>query len=403
MPTRRARGEGGLFRRNKGTPRETWVARIVFEDGTRKEVYAQTQAEAKHKLEELKRAAELGMAMRSPRQTVGQFLQDWLENAAKPKLRPRTFAGYRTIVNHYLVPHLGRIQLTKLTPQHVQAFQNKLLSTELDRGGGTVSPGTVINARRVLGRAMEQATHWGLIARNPVRLVDGPHLTRREIQPLDTEQARRLLAAVRGDRLEALYTVALALGLRRGEAMGLKWDDIDFATSTLYVQRSLQRGDHGLELVDVKTKKSRRAIPLPLVAIRALQKHRQRQDLEREKASMADLWVESGLVFTNLSGGPLDPEGASKSFQRVLQREGLPHQRFHDLRHACASLLLAQGLDLKVIQDILGHSTITITADLYAHVMMGAKRQAAAHMDAMLGTEPDDEEVAPVRLADIER
>lgn len=141
--------------------------------------------------------------------------------------------------------------------------------------------------------------------RGPVRLVDGPHLTRREIQPLDTEQARRLLAAVRGDRLEALYTVALALGLRRGEAMGLKWDDIDFATSTLDVQRSLQRGDNGLELVDVKTKKSRRAIPLPLVAIRALQKHRQRQDLEREKATMADVWVESGLVFTNLSGGPL--------------------------------------------------------------------------------------------------
>lgn len=235
MPKHRAHGKGALFRRNKGTSRESWVARIYYEDGTRKEVYAQTQAEARQKLEELKRAAALGMSMRSPRQTVGQFLQDWLENAAKPKLRPRTFAGYRTIVNHYLVPHLGRVQLTKLTPQHVQTFQSKLLSTELDRGGGAVSPVTVINARRVLGRAMEQATHWGLIARNPVRLVDGPHLTRREIQPLDTEQARRLLAAVRGDRLEALYTVALALGLGRGEAMGLKWVDIDFATSTLYV------------------------------------------------------------------------------------------------------------------------------------------------------------------------
>lgn len=233
--------------------------------------------------------------------------------------------------------------------------------------------------------------------------MDGPHLTRREIQPLDTEQARRLLAAVRGERLEALFTVALALGLRRGEALGLKWDDIDFATSTLYVQRSLQRGDHGLELVDVKTKKSRRAIPLPLVAIRALQKHRHRQDLERETASMAQLWVEHGLVFTNLTGGPLDPEGVVKSFQKVLKREGLPHQRFHDLRHACASMLLAQGLDLKVIQEILGHSTITITADLDAQVMMGAKRQAAAQMDAMLGTELDEHEAASANVADFER
>ena len=188
---------------------------------------------------------------------------------------------------------------------------------------------------------MDQAAHWGLIARNPVRLVDGPHVTRREIQPLDPDQARQLLAAIRGDRLAALYAVALALGLRRGEALGLKWDDVDFATSTLYVQRSLQRGDNGLELVDVKTRKSRRAIPLPLIALRSLQKHRQRQEFERQAATLANLWTETGLVFTNVTGGLMDPETAAKSFQRVLKREGLPHQRFHDLRHACASLLLS--------------------------------------------------------------
>jgi integrase len=250
---------------------------------------------------------------------------------------------------------------------------------------------------------MEQAAHWGLIARNPVRLVDGPHVTCKEIQPLDPDQARQRLSAIRGDRLEALYTVALALGLRRGEALGLKWDDVDFATSTLYVQRSLQRGDNRLELVDVKTKKSRRAIPLPLVALRSLQKHRQRQDLERQTATLANLWAETGLVFTNLTGGPMDPETATKSFQRVLKRGGLPHQRFHDLRHACASLLLAQGRDLKVIQDILGHSTITITADLYAHVMMGAKRQAAAQMDAMLKTNDLEDEISLDRLAEMSR
>ena len=402
MTKRRAHGEGGLFRRNRGTPRESWVARIYLEDGTRKEVYAQTQTEAKRKLADLKRGAELGLALRSQRQTVGQFLIDWLENVAKPKLRPRSFRSYRTIVGQYLVPRLGHVQLAKITPQHVQSFQNELLARPLARGTGTVSSGTVINARRVLGRAMEQAAHWGLIARNPVRLVDGPHVTRKEIQPLDPDQARQLLAAISGDRLEALYTVALALGLRRGEALGLKWDDVDFLTSTLYVQRSLQRGDNGLELVDVKTKKSRRAIPLPLIALRSLQKHRQRQELERQTATMANLWTETGLVFTNVTGGPMDPETATKSFQRVLKRGGLPHQRFHDLRHACASLLLAQGLDLKVIQEILGHSTITITADLYAHVMMGAKRQAAAQMDAMLGSPYQTEQHDLVRIAEAE-
>src|SRR6266568_7520376 len=152
-----------------------------------------------------------------------------------------------------------------------------------------------------------------------------------------------------------------------------------------------------LELVDVKTKKSRRPIPLPLIAVRSLQKHRQRQELERQTATMANLWTETHLVFTNLTGGPMDPETATKSFQRILKREGLPHQRFHDLRDACASLLLAQGLELKVIQEILGRSTITITADLYAHVMMGAKRETAAQMDAMLGGQFDVEPRLPTR------
>jgi integrase len=145
------------------------------------------------------------------------------------------------------------------------------------------------------------------------------------------------------------------------------------------------------------TENSRRAIPLPLVAIRALQQHRKRQESEREIAVMANLRRETGLVFTNYSGGPLDPEGASKSFQRVLKREGLPHQRFHDLHHACASMLLAQGLELKVIQEILGHSTITITADLFA------QRQAAAQMDAMLGGDVKDEDVTNVRLVEVGR
>jgi integrase len=133
-----------------------------------------------------------------------------------------------------------------------------------------------------------------------------------------------------------------------------------------------------------------------------LQKHRQRQDVEHDTAKLANLWVDSGMIFTKVTGAPLDPELATTSLQRVLKREGLPHQRFHDLRHACASLLLAQGLDLQVFQEILGHSTITITADLYAHVMMGAKRQAAAQMDAMLGVDDEDALVRPTSISGLD-
>jgi integrase len=149
---------------------------------------------------------------------------------AEPKLRPRGFRRC-TIVGQYLVLRLGHVQLAEITPQHVQSFQNELLASPLARGTETVSSGIVLNARRALGRAMAQAAHWGLIARNPVRLVDGPHVTRKDIQPLDPDQARQLLTGdPRRSPRGALYTVALALGLRRGVALGLKSDDVDFAT-----------------------------------------------------------------------------------------------------------------------------------------------------------------------------
>jgi len=383
MGKRRAHGEGALFVRNKGTARERWVGRLALADGTRQDVYGKTQAEAKKKLDQLKTQRADGLAPTSDKLRVGQFLTDWLQNTVRTSVRPGTFRGYSTIVNSYLVPKLGGVALVKLTPQDIQRFQNDLLRTPRKDGRGTVSSGTVANARRVLGRALQQATAWRMIARNPVRLVDGPHVTRKEITPLDPDQARELLAYIKGDRLEALYTVALALGLRRGEALGLKWEDVDLDDGLLHVRRSLQRAEGKLQLLDVKTAKSRRTVSLPLFAIRALQKHRLRQEGERQAA--LDRWTETALVFTSPFGAPLDPQIASRSFARILERAGLPHQRFHDLRHACASLLLAQGLELKVIQEILGHSTITITGNLYAHVMMGLKRQASSEMEALFG------------------
>lgn len=393
---RRAKGEGGLFLRTKHG-KEFWLGRLLLEDGTRREVRGATQTEAREKLDKLKKDLEAGLKPADDRLTTGAFLAEWLEETVRPSVRPSTFRGYQTIVTQYLIPRLGRTPLAKLSPQDVQRFQNELLRTKVRRGVGTISTGTVANARRVLGRALEQATRWRLIPRNPVRLVDGPHVTRKEITPLEPEQARQLLASVQGNRLEALFTVALALGLRRGEALGLKWEDVDLDDARINVRRALQRTKNGLELLDVKTKKSRRTVSLPLFAIRALQRHRQRQGEERDAAS--GLWVETGLVFTGEFGSPLDPQRATRSFARALKRAGLPHQRFHDLRHSCASLLLAQGLDLKVIQEVLGHSTITITANLYAHVLMGLKRQAAAQMDVLLGDpeEDDREGVEPLR------
>lgn len=285
-------------------------------------------------------------------------------------------------------------------PQHIQTLQNDLLKTpRLPKnrvGAGHLSPATVLDTRRVLSRALGQAVKWGMIARNPVQLVDPPGVQRPEMQPLDQEQARTLLEALRGNRLEALYAVALALGLRKGEALGLKWGDVDLVEGTITVRRAVYRAGGKLQLMDVKTKKSRRTVALPLVATRALQLHRKRQDTERDTA--ANLWHDDGLVFTTAFGTPLEPRNINRHFAGVLKAAGLPHQRFHDLRHACASLLLAQGLDLKVVQEVLGHSSITITADLYAHVLMGLKRKAASSMDAVFAAE---EESRPTAVAAI--
>jgi integrase len=393
MGKRRAQGDGGLFARNKGTKREMWIGRLVLQDGTRLEVSGKTQAVARQKLEAAKQAAAKGLPVKLDRQSTGEFLTRWLEDTAKPTLRPTTYRAYETRVRLYLVPRLGRVPLAQLGAEHVQTMQNDLLKTKvLQRnraGSGFLSPATVLDTRRVLGKALNQAVRWGMIARNPVPLVDPPSVQRPETRPLDPDQARALLEALRGNRLEALYTVALALGLRKGEALGLKWDDIDLDGGTISVRRALYRAGGKLQLMDVKTKKSRRTIALPLVATRALQIHRKRQDRERENA--ANLWTDTGLVFTTAFGTPIEPRNVNRHFAGVLKAASLPHQRFHDLRHACASLLLAQGLDLKVVQEVLGHSSITITADLYAHVLMGLKRKAAAGMDAVF----DDQRKSP--------
>ncbi len=385
MGKRRAQGDGALFARNKGTKRELWIGRVVLPDGTRVEVSGKTQAITRQKLEAAKDAAAKGLPVKVDRQSTAEFLARWLEDTAKPTLRPTTYRAYETRVRLYLVPRIGRIPLAQLGPQHVQALQNDLLNTKMiarNRGGsGYLSPATVLDTRRVLHKALSQAVKWGMIPRNPVELVDPPSVQRPEVQPLDPDQARTLLGALVGNRLEALYTVALALGLRRGEALGLKWSDVDQTEGTLTVRRALYRVNGKLQLMDVKTRKSRRTIALPLVATRALVLHKKRQDAEREAA--ANFWRETGLVFTTAVGTPLEPRNVNRHFASLLKAAGLPHQRFHDLRHACASLLLAQGLDLKVVQEVLGHSSITITGDLYAHVLIGLKRKAAAGMDAL--------------------
>ncbi len=233
-----------------------------------------------------------------------------------------------------------------------------------------------------LGARHKQALRWEIVARNAATLVDAPRVPHHEIKPFTPDQARAFLDAIRGDRLEALYSVALALGLRKGEVLGLRWDDIDLEKGTLTVRSSLQRIDGKLTLVEPKSKQSRRTVAMPQTVASALRLHRARQLQERLLAGSR--WQNRGFVFPTTIGTPMDTRNLTRHFKRALSEAGLPSLRFHDLRHSCASLLLAQGIHPRVVMEILGHSQINLTMNTYSHVIDDLKREAAAQMDAVL-------------------
>jgi integrase len=240
----------------------------------------------------------------------------------------------------------------------------------------------VDHLRAILRAALTDAVKWGLVSRNVADLVDPPRVRQEELRALSPTEAQSLLSAVEGDRLEALYSVALAMGLRQGEVLGLRWEDVDLDGASLSVRQSLQRIGSAFEFVEPKTVRSRHTLALPSVAAAALRAHRTRQ-LE-EGLAAGPMWQEQGLVFTRANGTPLLGSNVTRDFQRMLERGGLRRVRFHDMRHACASLLIARGVHPRVAMETLGHSQIGITMNLYSHVLPEAQRQAAAQIDAVL-------------------
>jgi integrase len=283
---------------------------------------------------------------------------------------------YWHLTTRHLIPNLDRVPLEKLSPEHVQA----ILRAKTEEG---LAPRTVHHLRALLRIALNRAMRWGLVVRNAAALADSPRIERFDVRMLTPAQARQLLAAAENDRLAALYSVALALGLRQGEALGLSWEDIDFASRRLHVRHGLQRIAGELRLVEPKTRQSRRTIALPTVVIDALQHHKARQSQERLLAGTR--WHETGLVFTSTIGTPIEVGNLRRSFWRLLDKACLPRMRFHDLRHSCASLLLVQGVPARVVMETLGHSNISITMDTYTHVLPELQRQAADAMDRALG------------------
>ena len=275
-----------------------------------------------------------------------------------------TYESYSQLTRKHLIPALGRNKLGSLTPDQVRGFRGAKLAEGL-------STRTVQYLLVLLRKALQQAVEDGLVPRNVAQGVKVSQ-TKKEIRPLSTEQAKALLTAASGDRLEALYVLAVHAGLRQGELLGLRWEDIDFHTGTLSVKRTLSGIEGGRPVFGTpKTAKSRRSVKLTTVAVDALQRHREAQDLER--ATMGSAREDNGLVFRSKEWWPLERHNlVRRSFKLLLEKARLPMDlRFHDLRHTCATILLSKGKHPKYVQALLGHATVAITLDTYSHVLPG--------------------------------
>ena len=368
--TRRGNSEGSVYKRADGR----WVGAVSLPNGRRKALYGRTRQEVAGKLSVALKARQDGLPLVGDKQTVGQYLASWLESV-RPSLRPRTFERYQQYVTLHALPELGRLPLSKLAPQHLQRLY-------AGRQAAGLSAMSVRHLHAVLHRALSQATRWGLVARNVADLVTPPRAERHEMQTLSPEQARAFLEAAQGDRFAALYTLALSTGMRQGELLALRWGDVALEAGTIQVCGSLEQGT--LVIAETKTGGSRRQVTLTRAAGEALRRHRIAQTEERLRAAY---WDDRGFVFCTEAGTPVDVRNlVRRSFTPLLVRAGLPRIRFHDLRHTAATLLLGQGTHPKIVADLLGHSRISTTLDLYSHVTPTMQKEAAETMDSLLGT-----------------
>ena len=365
---------------------KTWMVRIFMgRDGKGKRRYLNktlrgTKKKAETYLSKTLTEISAGTFVEASPLTVEEYLKKWLEAAARPRLRENTYREYEGLIERYVKPALGDRFLADLRPLDVQAFYAGLSDRKL-------SPRTVRYTHSVLTSAFKQAVRWRILAHNPCEAVELPRKAANEMQCLTPVEAASFLEAAATDRWYALFTLALATGLRPSEYLGLKWTDIDLEQGVLNVQRSLhwrsfKTGDWYFG--DPKTPRSRRRIPVPASVLRALVAHRRRQNEARLEAG-AD-YKNLDLVFATLEGQPLIRLNVvQKHFKPILERAKLPKTlRLYDLRHSCATLLLAANETPKVVSERLGHASITLTMDTYSHVLPDMQQGASDKLERLL-------------------
>lgn len=383
MGTRRAAGEGSVHKRKQGGWQGSVTVGIVGGRRKRKSVYGATQREVLEKLAAIRRTLDAGLPVGTSRpMTLGDYLEAWLRDTLPTVVRQSTAESYSSLTRQHIIPGLGHHRLDKLTAVHIRAFLRDKSTQTSPRTKRPLSSRTIQYLHAVLRLALEQARRDDLVVRNVAGLVAGPKVQRPEIAPLTPEEAGRLFAQAATDRLSPLWLLVTALGLRRGEALALRWENVDLDRGHLQVKATVQRVGGKLVRTEMpKTKSSRRALPLPAVVVDALRAHRAAQVQERIASAV---WIDDTLVFTTGIGTPLEPRNVLRSFHALCDRAEVRRVRIHDLRHAAASFMLLQGVDMRVVMGTLGHSRLATTSDLYTHLLEPVQRAAADRMDDLL-------------------
>ena len=375
---RNPNGAGTITKRKDG--RYQAAVYVMQPDGSRarKFAYGKTWTECDTKRRELLDKADQGIPVPTRSAKLADWLPYWLEHVVRSRRKPSTFDKYEAHVRLYLVPMIGTKRLESLGVADVRRFLTRLEKQ--------TTAATAKESHRVLRSALSAACREELLTRNVASLVEPPRVTARELSPWTLDETLTFLGAARKDPLYAAFVLAVTMGLRRGEIVGLRWSDVDLENRVLYVRQQTQRRRGELYSDGPKGRRSR-AIPLPAMCVAPLRWHRMRQAAAKRKAG--ERWQDSAYVFTTGTGRPVEPRNVYRSFTRVANSAGLRVIRLHDARHGCATLLVAAGVPPRVVMEILGHSQISITMDVYTHVVQDTQREAISHMDRMLKRRPD--------------
>ena len=375
MASQRGANEGSIYRRKDG--RWVGVLHVGYAGGRRqrKSFYGATRQEVASRLAGAVRDHQRGLTPPPEREKVGDFLRRWLDDTARHSIRASTYAGYEVSLRKHIIPEIGGLRLARLTADDLDALYSRLL----DKG---LSPKTVRLCHAIVHRALSHALRRGSVAVNVASVADAPSAPRKEFRTLSPEEASRLLKAALSDRLYGLYVLALTCGLRQAELLGLRWADVDLGGAVLHVRQQVYRADGEWQFTEPKTKAGRRTISLSGMAIEALRERKIAQSKERLRA---ESWADLDLVFSNRLGRPIEKGNLlRRSFQPLLERAGLPHIRFHDLRHSAASMMLAANVNPKIVQELLGHASISTTMDTYSHVLPSLQADAVERMERLL-------------------